>query len=270
MPAWLSPRVRLGATASLIVLIACALLLTPHLFHDDDADAPVSLTSESASVDLLAPSPLSPVLPRRVPRLAIDGSVPGSSPPSRALWLRNDLDSPANDTESDSSPAAAPDPVVDWVGQNPFAAQGVAWPLFDCPDCGPTPRLSSQFTHPLFFEIAAGGGPGGGVGGGRAPDSDTLPPVTVTDFDTPPTSGNGPGDQTSSTPDDPGPPRDGGPKPPIDLNGPEGPGDPHNPDGPDPGTPEVVQVPEPSAFVMAGMGVLSVMTRARLARKRRG
>lgn len=262
MPAWLSPRVRLGATVLLIVLIACAIVLTPYLFHDE-ADAPDSLTSASATVDLSASS--SPSLPRRATSHPF---IPVAYPHSNELSLPTNSDTYASDSDSESDPSAetTAEPVIDWLGQNPLAGQGIAWPLSDCLDCGPTPRQPRQFTHLLFFEITPGGAPGGGGGGGAAGPTE-LPPVTVTDFEPPTTAGDGPGDGTSTPPGPENGPPDGrtGPDQP---NGPKGPGDPGDPIGPDPHEPPVVQVPEPASFVMAGAGALSFMIRAHLSRKR--
>jgi hypothetical protein len=172
--------------------------------------------------------------------------------------LRNDTESPASNSESDSSGDAAPDSVVDWLGQNPLAAQGITWPLPDCLDCNSTPR--SQFTHPLFFEIVSGGGSGGGGGSESTPGTDALPPVIVTDFAPPTDKGNGPGDQG-------GPSTSDGPSPSNPRDRPTS--DPTDPNEPDPQPTDVLQVPEPSTLIMAGAGALGFMIRGRLTRKRR-
>jgi PEP-CTERM motif len=270
MPAWLSPRVRLGVTVSLIVLIACAIVLTPYLFHDD-ADAPGSLTSESASIDLLPSSPPPPVLPRSV-RPAIDGLVPLSLPPSREASLPNGSDTYASEAATDSSPDDAAKPVPDWFEPSALAAQGIPWSSIDCVDCGPTPSQVAMLKQQPIY-LSPGGGSGGGGGGGLAAPS-MVSPATVTDVEPPTAQGDGPGDGPSTPPGPPG----NGPNPPTnppttpvaptDPHGPEGPGDPGDPIEPDPHEPPVVQVPEPASLVMAGAGALSFMIRGHLSRKR--
>ena len=263
--------------ASLILLIAGALLVTPQLFHDDNANAPGSLTSVNASIDLHSASPPpSPVVPRYVPRLLTRDALssPSLPPPTRDASLPTGSDTHPGEPVSDSLPDRASDPVVDWLGQNPLAAQGIALPLSGCVDCDTTPRHVTKLSTangPMFAS-----GPGGS-GGGFAPGPGSNTPGLVNP-NTPTTPGSGPGDQGSTPADDGGNP--GGPPPPTNPpgepisppgpNGPDGPRDPGDPTGPDPQPPEVVQVPEPSALVMAGMGALSFMIRARLARKRRG
>jgi hypothetical protein len=184
-------------------------------------------------------------------------------------------DTYGNESASGSSPNNASDPVVDRLGQNPLASQGIALPLSDCVDCNATPRnvaALSTANGPMFASGPGGGGGGGGFAQG--PGSSTP---ALLDTNTPTTPGSGSGDRGGSPP----PPDDGGgPKPPADPpvrpisptgpNDPDGPDDPGNPLGPGPQPPEVVQVPEPSALVTAGMGALSFMIRVRLARKRRG
>ena len=295
MPAWLSPRVRLGVTASLIVLIACALLLTPHLFHDDDPDAPGSLTTESASIDLPPASPPSStllVLPRQVTSPAIDYPAPGALPPLHSPSPATGAD--GTDGGSDSSADTAPDIVLDWLAQNPLADQGIALPSSDCVDCDSTPRQVARLSTangPLFALGPGGGGGGGGGGVGGSASGLSAGTSGLVDTSTPTTQGSGPGDQSVSTPpDDRGNP--GGPNPPgnppgqpigpTGPNGPDGPkgpggpgdptgpNDPGNPDAPGPHDPPVAQVPEPSSLIVAGAGALSLMIRAHRARKRRG
>ena len=287
MPAWLSPRVRLGVTASLIVLIACALLLTPHLFHDDDPDAPGSLTTESASIDLppaSLPSSTLPVLPRLVTSPAIDNPAPGALPPLHSPSPATGAD--GTEGGSDSSADTAPDIVLDWLAQNPLADQGIALPSSDCVDCDSTPRQVARLStaNGPLFALGPGGG-GGGGGGGSFASGLSAGTSGLVDTSTPTNQGSGPRDRGVSTPPvDGGSP--GGPNPPGNPpgqpigptgpngpKGPEGPGDPNdpeNPDGPGPHDPPVAQVPEPSSLIVAGAGALSFMIRARLARKRRG
>jgi hypothetical protein len=270
MPAWLSPRVRLGVTASLIVLIACAIVLTPYLFHEDDAEAPGTLASEIASVDL--PTSQAPEMRRSLKHPLV---MPVAFSPSQPLSWQTILDTSGSDGEPGPSPSTSPEPEIDWLGQNPLVSQGIVWPAVDCGDCGPAPRNGFQVTHPLFIELGTAGAPGGG--GGGAPGPTAFPSVTITDYEPPPMPGNGPGDQGANTQSNP--PDDGDPKPPgqpigptgpNDPNAPNGPRDPNGPTEPDPTRPDVVQVPEPTSFVIAGMGALSFMIRARLARQRRG
>ena len=292
MPAWLSPRVRLGVTASLIVLIACALLLTPHLFQDDDPDSPASLTTESASIDLppasTPPSTL-PVLPRQVTPPAIDNPVPSALPPLHTPPPATGAHGTGGG--SDSSADTAPDIVLDWLAQNPLADQGIALPSSDCVDCDSTPRQVARLStaNGPLFALGPGGGGGGGGGGGSASGLSAGTSGLV-DSSTP-VQGSGPADQGVSTPPDdggnpgdPNPPGNPpgqpigptGPNGPDGPKGPEGPGDPtnpndpENPDGPGPHDPPVAQVPEPSSLIVAGAGALSFMIRAHLARKRRG
>jgi len=270
MPAWRSPRVRLGVTASLIVLIACAIVLTPYLLHDDDAEAPDTLNSEIASVDLPQSEP--DTTPRSLKRPLV---MPVAfSPPPEFSWSSL-VDTSGSDGGAGLSPDTTSEPVIDWLGQNPLVGQGIVWPETDCSDCEPAPRQRYQATHPLFIELGTAAPAGGG--GGGAPGATELPSLTVTDYEPPIIPGNGPGDSgpnTQSGPSengDPGPPNPPGqPGGPTGPNEPNDPRDPDGPEEPDPTPPDVVQVPEPASFVMAGMGALSFMIRARLARKRRG
>jgi len=260
MPAWLTPRIRLGATALLIVLIAGALLVTPQLFHEDNAHAPGSLTSVNASIDLhTVPPPPSRKPPIVLPHVVLDEPDVTPRPPSPRRLSPGDVASQtaaqadsADSTESGSdlrSPtdqrstgdSAGPSYSLGSdgsAGPNQSAANGVMVPPSGCADCssggprGGTPK--PQQPIPLGYDN----------GGGSAPGPVAVPSITppsVIQPIAPPPNGSGSGD-------DPGPPIE----PPIE-----------------PPDPPVVQVPEPTSFVMAGMGALGFMIR-RLARKRRG
>ncbi|HVQ16042.1 MAG TPA: PEP-CTERM sorting domain-containing protein [Vicinamibacterales bacterium] len=269
MPAWLPPRVRLGVTASLVVLIACTLLVAPHLFHDGAAGAPSSLTTESASIDLpLASPPSSPVLPNQISGPAVETPAPFSLPPSRNPSSAPRSDSHATAAEPNVPPAGASAAVINWAGQNSLATQGIAWPLSDCLDCISTPGQVATFSANGARFAGGGGGFASGAGSGAPGLADTSNPTTP---------GSGPSDQVLAPPgggSNPGGPNlpTTPPNRPVTLTGPEGSddGDPGDPIGPDPQQPPMVQVPEPASLVMAGAGALTLMIRARLARKRRG
>ncbi len=272
MPAWLTPRVRLGVTASLVVLIACTLLVAHDLFHDGAADAPSSLTTESASIDLpLAAPPSSPVVPDQISGPAVETPVPFSLPPSRNPSSAPRSDSHGTAAESDWPPAGMPAAVVNWAEQNTLAMQSIEWPLSDCLDCSSAPGQVAVFSaNGAMF----GGGFGGGVGFASGAG---IGATGLADTSNPTTPGSGLSDQGmlapsgGSNPDSLNLPTTP-PDQPVALMGPEGSddGDPGNPIGPDPQQPPMVQVPEPASLGMAGAGALTVLIRARLARKRRG
>jgi len=264
MPAWLTPRVRLGATASLIVLIAAALGVTPHLFHDDAADAPGSLSSLNSSIDLHAvPPPPSRKPPIVLPHIVLSEIDSTPRPPSGPLSPpRGAADGGASYSTQTDSPESAQSAESDQTSQAGEGSQGDS--------AGPSYSLASDGSQGggggapfaangiLVPPSAASGGLRGGApkqqqpiplgydSGGVPPPPppvvvpSVVPPVVVQPVTLPP-NGSGSGDNP------------GDPPPPIK-----------------PPDPPVVQVPEPASLAMAGLGALSFMIRARLAPKRRG
>ena len=266
MPVWLTPRIRLGATAVLIVLIAGALLVTPQLFHDDNANAPGSLTSVNASIDLhTVPPPPSRKPPIVLPHVVL--SEPDSTLPSQSLrqGARNgDAAASTSSTQADQSTQASdaePDPESQATQAAQDSTNDSAGPSYSLASDGSSSGGSApSAANGSLVSPSGGGGAGGPRGGtpkqqqpiplgydnGGSPGPVLVPPVTPPPVIQPvvlPPNGSVNGDFSGPPPTDPPGP------PPID--------------------PPVVQVPEPTSFVMAGMGALGFMIR-RLARKRRG
>lgn len=271
MPVWLTPRVRLGVTAALIVLIACGLLVTPYLFHDDVADAPTSLTSINSSVDLhTVPPPPSRKPPIVLPHVVLSDIDSTPRPPSGPLSQRRGVaggdasGSTTSSTQADS-PESTQSAESDQTSQADQNSQGDS--------AGPSYTLASDGSP-------GGGSSGGSPGGGGAP-------FGANGILVPPSAGSG--DTRGGTPKQQQPIPLGynsgvvPPPPPPVVIPPvvppvvvqpvtlptvgSGPGD--NPGDPPP-DPPVVQVPEPASLAMAGIGALGFIIRARRARKRRG
>jgi hypothetical protein len=265
MPVWLTPRVRLGVTASLIALITCGLLVTPYLFHDDAAGTSDSLTSVNASIDLhTVPPPPSRKPPIVLPHLVL--SEPDSTLPPQSLRqsARNGgglastgstqgAQSTQGDQQADpvSTAQAAQDSTTYSAGPSySLASDGSS-------SGGAAPSAATGSLAPPSVG-GVGGDAGGtrvgspkqqqpvplGYGSGGSPAPVSIPPVVPPPVIQPvvlPPNGSVNGDFSGPPPTDPPPPID----------------------------PPVVQVPEPTSFVMAGVGALGFMIR-RLARKRRG
>ena len=265
MPAWLTPRIRLGATASLIVLIAVGLLVTPQLFHDDDADAPVSLTSVNSSVESATRSLRHRVAGRRLCCLTSVLDKPDSTPrppsprqlsPTGGASASTQADPPTSEQESPTAQDSAHDsfgPSYSLASDGSAGADGSTGP--------------GQFAANGLVVPPSGGASGGPRGAARNSSSRCLlamaPAVAVH-----PVLLCRPGDRTCQ--------RDSNRsrchpmvQAAVMMRGHRKARHPsiRRSEPPDP---PMVQVPEPTSFVMAGMGALSFMIRARLARKRRG
>jgi hypothetical protein len=251
MPAWLTPRVRLGVMVSIIGLIVCALLLTPGR-SDNDGDAPDALAPPTVSTAPVVATPLATYKPRAIalPQVVIETlrlrssesaneSLPGATTGS---------------TESaDAGPDAGPDAwsrlvAQDVYGELVLAEPGILLNWSGCVDCtaphAPLIPLSPVYTRPF-------GGGGGGTGGALLPD--VTPPIGVTELGNPTLEETGPGDGRGSTP-------------PGDLPRDPPPGD---DDDPDPEKPPFVPVPEPSTVSLMTVAAFGVMVRAQRGRIRK-
>ncbi len=270
MPAWLSPRVRLGMMVSVIAASVCAHLLTPARSESDDhqpdaLDRPVASTASPAATASSTHASRPIVLPQAVINsLGLRSSGPSSEASSGTA-------------SSGSSKSAAADPdawsrlaVEDTYGELVLAERGIAltWP--GCLDC--TAPHASQIPFGPVFTRAGGSGSSGGAGsvgglgnaGGAGFLSDATPPNGLTEFGDPSLQalgrGNGPG---------PGRPGDLPTDLPDDVRG-------HSPTGDDdpihrvgPKVPPSVPVPEPSTISLlaaAGFALTAWSRRARMHR----
>jgi PEP-CTERM motif-containing protein len=243
MPAWLSPRVRLGVMVSVIGLIVCALLLTPSRSDNDD-DPPDALVQPSVSTAPVTATPLATYKPRAValPQTVINTlrlrSSESSNVPLPGASGSVQLGSP--EPETWSSLPGAPDLFGDFV----IAERGIVlnWP--GCADCDASRPRS----------ILPWGGVGWPEAGGGitedGPLPDLAPPIGVTEL------GNSSLEENGGDGD--GPPR----HPPTDPP----PGD---DDDPDPEEPPNVPVPEPSTVSLIAVAAFGAMVRARRVRKRK-
>lgn len=254
MPAWLSPRVRLGVMVSVIVLIVCALLLTPGRSDGDD-DPPDALAQSTAASAPATATPLATYKPRAValPQAVITTlrlrSSESSNDPLPGASGSGHWGSP--EPETWSSLPGAPDMFGDFV----LADRGILlnWP--ECADCDGS-RLRS---------IGPWGGVGwSGAGGGVTEDGplpDLTPPNGVTELANLSLEGTGDGDGDLSTPlrypridPPPGDDDDSDPRTRESMRSPE--------------QPPVVPVPEPSTLSLMTVAAFGLMVRARRMPKR--
>jgi hypothetical protein len=250
MPLWLTPRVRQGVTASVIVLILSVFLLTPG--ETTDAVTLMPQTSSAALNDPVAddyPSHYKPYIPT-LPTVTDWQQFPATTSVGRAIILDRGLD---DATVEEERPDSAPTP--DWFAENLLAAQGILLSSTVCLDCEP-PGLLAGLSLPVSG-IPQGGGLGGDGGGGGGdiamPDDDkfrTNPGASV--------GGSGSSESDTVTPPKPGNL--------VTLTEPGTPGS--EPPGPNP--PEIEQVPEPSSVFLAVACALGFTVRRRLAANRRG
>jgi len=273
MPAWLSPRVRLGVMVSVIAVSVCAHLLTPARSESDHQpnalDPPVASTAPAAAT----PSSTHSSKPIALPQAVINSLGLRSSGPSS--------ESSSGTASSGSSKSAAADPdawsrlaVPDTYGELVLAERGVAltWP--GCLDC--TAPHAPQIPFGPFFTRAGGSGSTGGAGSaggaGNAGGAGFLPDATspdgLTEFGNPSLEalgrGNGegprrPGDLPRDLPGDNG-----------RGHSPTGDDDPIHPIGPiGPKVPPSVPVPEPSTISLLAAATFALTAWGRRARMNR-
>ena len=235
MPAWLSPRVRLGVMASGTVVIVCALLLTPG--SSDSDPPPGSGATPTIEPPRATPSPTSRTRVHALPQAVVTALAltPSESSPSES--------SPSESSTSESTTGALPglaastqldlanpetwtglQETPDVFGEFVLGDRGIRldWP--GCADCA-TPGPTNMVPWGGVGSPGGGGGTGReGDGAGGSPALSEVPP---------------PGDLTQSGNPSPSPPWGGDPTP-----------DPHDGDRPDPEPPGVVPVREPSTVTL--------------------
>jgi len=266
MPAWLSPRVRLGVMVSVIAVSVCAHLLTParsESDHQPDAlDPPVASTVPAAAT----PSSTHTSKPIALPQAVIN-----------SLGLRSSAsssDSSSGTASSGSSKSAAADPdawsrlaVQDTYGELVLAERGVAltWP--GCLDCtaphAPQIPFGPSFTRAGGSGSTGGAGSAGGAGnaGGSGFLPDATPPNGLTELGDPSLEALGRGNREG-----PGRPGDLPRDLPGDVRG-HSDDDPIHPVGPK--VPPSVPVPEPSTISLLAAAGIALTAWGRRARMRR-
>lgn len=247
MPAWLSPRVRLGVMASVIVVIVCALLLTPG---SSDSDPPPGSVATSVPTPTIEPSgatlpPTYRTPMRALPQAVVDSfaltgrserlkitesSWRNSSPPSSTGSLPG-VEASTQLVGADPATWSGLQATPDGFGEFVLADRGIHLDWHGCADCdtpGPINRVP----------WGGVGWPGGG--GGEAP------PNGLTE------SGNPSPELLDDV--------DGSP-----LPGGDSPNDPPDSEGPRPQPPDPVPVPEPSTVTLmcAAFSVMIGTSRAR-------
>ncbi len=255
MPTWLSPRVRLGVTASVIIVILCTLLLTADRSDNDSSPSSVT-TPDNESPPASATEPSSsgtpmPALPQAVitalnlgqPLDSATDALPGTAAPATDLaGLTQDVLAPLLDRDVSTDLAALSPETLSGVqdasagfGDLVLAQPGIHLNWTGCTECepeGPTSLVPwGGITLP-----GGGGGESGVVS--LLTQSGNPSPVVIPPFVEPlPPGGNPPG------------------------GNPPG-GDPDPPEEPRPKLP-VVPVPEPSTVTLAGAALGLVIGGAR-------
>jgi hypothetical protein len=277
--------------ASIIVLIACALLLTP-IGSDDHTT--VSSSPTSASIEQIAAAPS-----------ATDTSPSAASPhvaetSSKSLLTRSSIDVGewSNASDSDAAHLFLSESLPDWLGESPDDEQSLLASLPLCLDCGLTPPSlahlgsfqdtgidsadsisgGSGFLSGLFggrgysrSGFSGGGGfGGGGTGGGGIGRGTGLDSTAgLIELGGPTGSGGNHGDSGrhggNGNGNGNGNGRGYGYGPTDDIYLP-----PVTPNNPGSNSTTPVSVPEPSTMLLTGIGAISLMIRSRIALKRQG
>jgi hypothetical protein len=250
MPLWLTPRVRLGVTAAVIVLILSVFLLTPG--GTTDAVTPTGQTSSTAVNHSVAddyPSHYKPY----IPTLPVIDWAPATNSIGSAIVLDRGL---GGTNAQEKHPNSEPE--TDWIAENLLAAQSI--PLSTvCLDCGP-PGLLAGLVLPLAGAPGGALGGTGGVGGGGGGGGVYLTALAGNRQNRR-AAGDGPGGDKPDSDT-----RTNGANRTTGWSEPDYPGQ----DAPGPNQPRVAQVPEPSSIVVVVACALGFTIRHRLAANRRG
>jgi len=248
MPLWLTPRARLGVTASVIILILCVFLLTSG--GSDRADTPTTHNPAADSQEENAPvTPHVRYIPRILPLPTLGEPLDGSSS-SVTTDGRVERPGSGGDIAFEITGLQATEEPSGWLQGSPFTPEVFLTPALACGECdsgfGQLQDLAQPgavATVPFGYAVS----PGGIILGSRVPQGSTGP--------TEPTPIKPSG---SGVPSSPGPPAGPSGNPPDAP-----PGDPEDPEDPGPEEPPI-EVPETATILLAGIGALSLTVGCRL------